>query len=76
MEMSLLILSADEGLLGLSDTSFFYFTITVLRWVKFYVFMLFVVVSTSSVVWSLVRWFFLLRNVFCAINHDEQHESL
>ena len=33
-------------------------------------------VSTSSVVWSQVRWFFLMRNVFRAINHDEQHESL
>ena len=31
----------------------------------------FVVVSTSSVVPSQVRWFFLLRNVFCTINHDE-----
>ena len=30
-----------------------------------------VVVSTSSVVLSQVRWFFLLRNVFCTINHDE-----
>ena len=39
-------------------------------------FRLFVVVSTSSVVWSQVRWFFLMRNVFCTINHDEQHESL
>ena len=39
-------------------------------------FRLFVVVSTSSVVWSQVRWFFLLRNAFGAINHDEQHESL
>ena len=29
------------------------------------------VVSTSSVVWSQVRWFFLLRVVFRAINHDE-----
>ena len=36
---------------------------------------LFVVVSTS-VVWSQVRRVFLMRNVFCAINHDEQHESL
>ena len=32
---------------------------------------LLVVVSTSSVVWSQVRWFFLMRNVFCTINHDE-----
>ena len=39
-------------------------------------FRLFVVVSTSSVVWSQMRQFFLMRNVFCAINHDEQHESL
>ena len=31
-----------------------------------------VVVSTSSVVWSKVRWFFLLEYIFCAINHDEQ----
>ena len=36
----------------------------------------FVVVSTSSVVWSQVRQFFLMRYVFHAINHDEQHESL
>ena len=33
-------------------------------------------VSTSSVVWSQVRQFFLVRNVFCTINHDEQRESL
>ena len=33
-------------------------------------------VSTSSVVWSQVIRFFLMRIVFCAINHDEQHESL
>ena len=32
---------------------------------------LFNVVSTSPVVWSQVRWFFLMRIVFCAINHDE-----
>ena len=32
---------------------------------------LLVVVSTSPVVWSQVRWFFLMRIVFCAINHDE-----
>ena len=31
----------------------------------------FVVVSTSSVVWPKVRQFFLMRNVFHAINHDE-----
>ena len=31
-----------------------------------------VVVSTSSVVWSQVRWFFLLEYIFCTINHDEQ----
>ena len=31
-----------------------------------------VVVSTSSVVWSQVRWFFLLEYIFCAINYDEQ----
>ena len=31
-----------------------------------------VVVSTSSVVWSQVRWFFLLEYIFHAINHDEQ----
>ena len=30
-----------------------------------------VVVSTSSVVLSQVRRFFLMRNVFRAINHDE-----
>ena len=36
----------------------------------------FVVVSTSSVVWSQVRQFFLLEYIFCAINHDEQNESL
>ena len=35
-----------------------------------------VVVSTSSVVWSQVRWFFLLEYIFHAINHDEQNESL
>ena len=32
------------------------------------------VVSTSAVVWSQVRQFFLLRNVFHAINHDEMKE--
>ena len=32
---------------------------------------LMVVISTSPVVWSQVRWFFLMRIVFCAINHDE-----
>ena len=37
---------------------------------------LFGVVSTSPVVWSQVRWFFLMRIVFCTINHDEKHESL
>ena len=31
-----------------------------------------VVVSTSSVVWSQVRQFFLLEYIFCAINRDEQ----
>ena len=36
----------------------------------------FVVVSTSSVVWSQVRQFFLLQYIFHAINHDEQNESL
>ena len=36
----------------------------------------FVVVSTSSVVWSQVRRFFLLEYIFRAINHDEQNESL
>ena len=36
----------------------------------------FVVVSTSSVVWSQVRQFFLLKYIFHAINHDEQNESL
>ena len=56
---------------GSVDASFFYITITVLRLAKFYVFRLFVVVSTSSVVWSQVRRFFLMRNVFHAINHDE-----
>ena len=30
---------------------------------------MFVVVNTSSVVLSQVRQFFLMRNVFCAINH-------
>ena len=35
----------------------------------------FVVVSTSSVVWSQVRRFFLLEYIFHAINH-EQNESL
>ena len=30
-----------------------------------------VVASTSSVVWSQVRQFFLMRIVFHAINHDE-----
>ena len=36
------------------------------------------VVSTSSVVWSQVRRFFLMRIVFHAINHDEitEHESI
>ena len=33
-------------------------------------------VSASSVMWSQVRQFFLMRNVFHAINHDEQHKSL
>ena len=33
--------------------------------------MLISVVSTSPVVWSQVRWFFIMRNVFRAINHDE-----
>ena len=32
---------------------------------------LFVVASTSPVVWSQVRQFFLMRIVFHAINHDE-----
>ena len=32
---------------------------------------LFDVVSTSPVVWSQVRWFFLMRIIFCTINHDE-----
>ena len=35
---------------------------------------MFIVVSTSSVVLSQVRRFFLLRNVFHAINHDEMKE--
>ena len=35
-----------------------------------------VVLSTSSVVWSQVRQFFLLEYIFCTINHDEQQESL
>ena len=35
-----------------------------------------VVLSTSSVVWSQVRWFFLLEYIFHTINHDEQNESL
>ena len=39
-------------------------------------FRIYVVVSTSSVVWSQVRQFFLMRKVFRTINHDEQHESL
>ena len=34
-----------------------------------------VVVSTSSVVWSQVRWFFVLE-FFCTINHDERREPL
>ena len=34
-----------------------------------------VVVSTSSVVWSQVRQFFILE-YFCAINHDEIREPL
>ena len=33
--------------------------------------LLLVVVSTSPVVWSQVRQFFLMRIVFHAINHDE-----
>ena len=37
---------------------------------------MFDVVSTSPVVWSQMRWFFLMRIVFRAISHDEQHESL
>ena len=32
---------------------------------------MFVVVSTSSVVLPQVRWFFLMRIVFHAINHGE-----
>ena len=36
----------------------------------------FVVVSTSSVVWSQMRRFFLLEYIFHAINHDEQNKSL
>ena len=32
---------------------------------------LFVVVSTSPIVWAQLRWFFLMRIVFCTINHDE-----
>ena len=36
----------------------------------------FIVVSTSSVVWSQVRRFILLEYIFCTINHDEQNESL
>ena len=36
----------------------------------------FVVVSTSSVVWSQMRQFFLLEYIFRTINHDEQHKSL
>ena len=31
-------------------------------------------VSTSSVVWSQVRWFFILE-YYCAINHDERIKS-
>ena len=31
-----------------------------------------VVVNTSIVVWSQVRWFFLLEYIFHTINHDEQ----
>ena len=30
-----------------------------------------VVVSTSSVVWSQVSWFFILEYILHAINHDE-----
>ena len=36
----------------------------------------FVVVSTSSVVWSQARRFFLLEYIFHTINHDEQNKSL
>ena len=36
---------------------------------------LFDVVSTSPIVWSQMRQFFLMRIVFCTFNHDEQHES-
>ena len=39
-------------------------------YVWFLLMIVFVVGSTSSVVLSQVRWFFLMRNVFCTINHD------
>ena len=29
------------------------------------------VVSTSPIVWSQMKWFFLMRIDFCTINHDE-----
>ena len=37
---------------------------------------MFDVVSTSPIVWSQMRQFFLMRTDFCTINHDDQHESL
>ena len=60
------------------DTSFFLFILKFLWLVKlFYVIrfeFLKLVVSTSSVVWSQVRWFFILE-YFCAINHGERIKS-
>ena len=60
------------------DTSFFLFILKFLRLVKlFYVIgfeYLKLVVSTSSVVWSQVRWFFILE-YFCTINHGERIKS-
>ena len=55
------------------DTSFFLFNFIsfMIGQVWLFVFAMFIVVSTSSVVWSQVRWFFLMRIAFHAINHDE-----
>ena len=61
-----------------SDTSFFLFILKFLWLVKlFYVIrfeFLKLVVSTSSVVWSQVRWFFILE-YFHTINHGERIKS-
>ena len=61
-----------------NDTSFFLYcykssTKGQVLYVWFLLKITFVVVSTSSVVLSQVRQFFLLRNVFRAINHDEMN---